>query len=75
MPDSPIRMDGGSPSVVPSVSGAGRSGRGVWPAGRNSRSSRKLNVVSTSEVEKMDSLDSSRWTSGGKEHWDGVPVH
>ena len=59
--DSPIEMGGGSPSVVPPpppVSGARRSGRGMRPAGGNSRSSRKLNVVSTSEVEKMDSLDS-----------------
>ena len=46
----PIRMGGGSPSVVPPVSGAWRSGRG------NSRSPRKLNVVSTSEVGKMDSF-------------------
>ena len=52
MPDSPIGMGGGSPSVVPR-----RSGRGVWPAGGNSRSPKKLNVMSTSEVEMMDSLD------------------
>ena len=56
MPDSPIGMDGGSPSVVPPVSGARRFGRGMRPARGNSRSSRKLNVVSTSEVEKMDSF-------------------
>ena len=54
--DSLIGMGGGSPSVVPPVSGARRSGRGMRPARGNSRSSRKLNVVSTSEVGKMDSL-------------------
>ena len=42
VPDSPIGMGGGSPSVVPPVSGARRSGRGVRPAGGNSRSPRKL---------------------------------
>ena len=58
MPDSAIGMDVGSPSVVPPVSGTRRSERGMRPAGGNSQSSRKLNVVSTSEVEKMDRLDS-----------------
>ena len=33
MPDSPIRMGGGSASVVPPMSGARRSGRGMQPAG------------------------------------------
>ena len=56
VPDSPIGMGGGSPSVVPPVSGARQSGRGMRPAGRNSRSPRKLSVVSTSEVGKMDSF-------------------
>ena len=40
------------------MSGARRSGRGMRPAGGNGRSPRKLKVVSTSEVGKMDSLDS-----------------
>ena len=57
MPDSPIGMGWGPPSVVPPVSGARRSGRGVRPAGGNSQSPRKLNVISTGEVEMMDSLD------------------
>ena len=43
--DSPIGMGGGSPSVVPPVSGARRSGRGMRPAGWNSRSPRKLSGV------------------------------
>ena len=38
------------------MSGARRSGRGMRPAGGNSRSPRKSNVVSTSEVGKMDSF-------------------
>ena len=33
--DSPIGMGGGSPSVVPPVSGARRFGRGMRPAGGN----------------------------------------
>ena len=53
---SPIGMGGGSPSVAPPVSRARRSGRGMRPAGWNSRSPRKLSVVSTSEVGKMDSF-------------------
>ena len=57
VPDAPIGMGGGSPSVVPPVSGARRSGRGMQPAGGNSRSPKKLNVISTGEVEMMDSLD------------------
>ena len=40
----------------PPVSGVRRSGRGMRPAGGNSRSLRKLNAVSTSEVGKMDSF-------------------
>ena len=56
VPDTPIGMGGGSPLVVPPVSGARRSGRGMRPAGWNSRSQRKLSVVSTSEVGKMDSF-------------------
>ena len=44
--------------MVPPVSGARRSERGMRPAGGNGRSPRKLKVVYTSEVEKMDSLDS-----------------
>ena len=39
-------------------------------AGGNGRSPKKLNVMSTSEVEIMDNLDNS----GGKERWGGVPV-
>ena len=58
VPDSLIGMGGGSPSEVPPVSGARRSGRGMRPAGGNSRSPKKLNVMYTSEVENMDSLDS-----------------
>ena len=54
VPDSPIGMGGSSPSVVPPVSGARRSGMGMRPAGWNSRSPRKLSVVSTSEVGKME---------------------
>ena len=46
VPDSPIRMGGGSPSVVPPVSGARRSGRGMRPDGGNSQSPKKLNVMS-----------------------------
>ena len=57
VPDSPIGMGGGPPSVVPPVSGARLSGRGMRPAGCNSRSPRNVNVISTGEVEMMDSLD------------------
>ena len=56
VPDSPIGMGGGSPSVVPPVSGARLSGRGMRPAGGNSRSPRKLNVISTSEIGEIDSF-------------------
>ena len=57
VPDSPIGMGGGPPSVFPTVSGARRSGRGMRPASGNSRSPRKLNVISTGEVEMINSLD------------------
>ena len=57
VPDTPIGMGGGSPLVVSPVSGARRSGRGMRPAGGNSRSPKKLNVIYTGEVEMMDSLD------------------
>ena len=68
VPDSLIRMGGSSPSLVPPVSGARRPRRGMWPAGWNSRSPKKLSgdyvatengVVpdgKTSEVGKMDSF-------------------
>ena len=67
VPDSPIGMGGSSPSLVPPVSGARRSMRGMRPAGWNRRS-KKLSgdyvatdngVVpdgKTSEVGKMDSF-------------------
>ena len=53
MPDSPIGIGGGPPSV----SGARRSGRGNAACGGNNQSPRKSNVISTGEVEMMDSLD------------------
>ena len=53
---NPIGMGGGSPSVVPPVSGARQSGRGMRPARGNCRSPRKLNVVSASEIGKMDNF-------------------
>ena len=68
VPDSPIRMGGSSPSLVPPVSRARRPRRGMRPAGWNSRSPKKLSgdyvatdngVVpdgKTSEVGKMDSF-------------------
>ena len=58
VPDSPIGMGGSSSSLVPPVSRARRPGRGMQPAGGNSRPPKKLSVVSageTSEVGKMDS--------------------
>ena len=68
VPDSPIGMGRSSPSLVPTVSGAQRPRRGMWSAGWNSRSPKKLSgdyvatdngVVpdgKTSEVGKMDSF-------------------
>ena len=40
------------------MSGARRSERGMRPAGGNGRSPRQLKVVSTSEVDKIQDLDS-----------------
>ena len=40
--DSPISMGGSLPSLFTPVSGTRRSGRGMRPAGRNSRSPKKL---------------------------------
>ena len=66
--DSPIGMGGSLPSLLTPVSGARRSGRGIRPAGWNSRSPNKLScdyVViensmvfegKTSEVGKLDSF-------------------
>ena len=42
VPDSPIGMGGSSPSLVPPVSGARLPRRGMWHAGWNSRSPKKL---------------------------------
>ena len=65
--DSPIEMGGSLPSLFTPVSIAHRSGRGMWPAGWNGRSPKKLSdyivtensMVSggkTSAVEKLDSF-------------------
>ena len=66
--DSTIEMGGSLPSLFTPVSGARRSGRGMRPAGWNSRSPKKLSCDSvvtensmvsggkTSTVEKLDSF-------------------
>ena len=53
VPDSPIGMGGGSSSVVPPVSRARKTGRGMRPAGGNRRSPQKVNVVPRDVIGRM----------------------
>ena len=53
VPDSPIRMGGGSSSVVPPVPGAQRNGRGMRSARGNRRYPQKVNVVPKDVIGRM----------------------